>query len=103
LGVREPALETERHVGPGSKVAREKEKEGGTVVSGTAAQPAAAAEEVKVGDGEAAAQREETWKKMRQEASAKGEVKQDPWKQTRRGAGESWQPKAWEPAASGKK
>jgi NADH dehydrogenase [ubiquinone] 1 alpha subcomplex assembly factor 2 len=105
LGVREPALETERRVGPGSKVVRERGDD--TMVSGTAAQPAAAAaaaEEGKVGGGEAVGQREETWKRMRQEASAKGaEVKQDPWRQTRRGAGESWQPKAWAPAPSGKK
>jgi NADH dehydrogenase [ubiquinone] 1 alpha subcomplex assembly factor 2 len=112
VGVGEPALETGGRVGPppGGEVVRE--EEGGTMVSGTAAQPAAAAaapaaavaEEVEVGDGEAVGQREETWKRMRQEASAKGaEVKQDPWRQTRRGAGESWQPKAWAPAPSGKK
>jgi hypothetical protein len=110
VGVGEPALETGGRVGPpGGEVVREG---GDTVVSGTAAQPAAAAaaapaavaEEVEVGGGEAVGQREETWKRMRQEASAKGaEVKQDPWRKTRRGAGESWQPKAWAPAPSGKK
>lgn len=101
LGVREPALETERRVGPGSKVAAEGRGGDTTTVSGTAAQPVR--EGVKVGGGEVEGQREETWKRMREEAGAKGEVKQDPWRQTRRGAGEAWQPEAWAPPAKGKK
>jgi NADH dehydrogenase [ubiquinone] 1 alpha subcomplex assembly factor 2 len=96
LGVREPAFETERHVGPGSKVqaearAKEKGEKGDTAVTGT-----------RVEDRE---QREETWKRMRREEEAAGpkEKEKDPWKQARGGPSEGWQPQAWEPAAKGKK
>ena len=56
-------------------------------------------------DHEAVDRREETWRRMRQEA-AEGKQQQkgpDPWKQTRGGPSENWQPKAWQPAAKGKK
>ncbi|KAH6636203.1 hypothetical protein F5144DRAFT_628272 [Chaetomium tenue] len=89
MGVRVPPLDTERRVGPGSKVLGE----GG-----------------KLGDDEAVERREETWKRMQQEGGREGgekstsEVKgPDPWKQARGGPSEQWQPKGWEPAAKGKK
>jgi NADH dehydrogenase [ubiquinone] 1 alpha subcomplex assembly factor 2 len=94
LGVREPAFETERHVGPGSKVqaearAREKAEKGDIAGSGTGV--------------EGKEQREETWKRMRREAEAAGPKEKDPWKQARGGPSEAWQPQAWEPAAREKK
>jgi NADH dehydrogenase [ubiquinone] 1 alpha subcomplex assembly factor 2 len=114
LGVREPAFETERHVGPGSKVAAAaaaKEKAEAGETSGTGP----VTDEVKLGDSEVVNQREETWKKMQKEAEGEGgkereagekkktEKGPDPWRQDRGGPSEAWQPKAWEPAAGGKK
>ncbi|KAK4039981.1 hypothetical protein C8A01DRAFT_16108 [Parachaetomium inaequale] len=108
LGVRQPAFETERHVGPGSKVTAEKRAEAGET-SGTGP----VTDEVKLGDSEVVNQREETWKQMKKEAEGEGgkereagkktEKGPDPWRQDRGGPSESWQPKAWEPAARGKK
>ena len=66
------------------------------------------ADQTALRDHEAIDRREETWRRMRQEA-AEGKQQQqqqkgpDPWKQTRGGPSENWQPKAWEPAARGKK
>ncbi|KAK3902056.1 hypothetical protein C8A05DRAFT_15836 [Staphylotrichum tortipilum] len=87
----QPALDTEQRAGPGSRVLMEEE---GAGEKGTALR-----------DNEAVDRREETWRRMRQEAA---EAKQhqkgpDPWKQARGGPSENWQPKAWEPAARGKK
>ncbi|AEO68905.1 uncharacterized protein THITE_2054227 [Thermothielavioides terrestris NRRL 8126] len=90
LGVRAPALETERRVGPGSKVKKER---GPAVAQGDT-----------LGDREAVDLREETWRRMRREAEAKGSGTQaDPWKQARGGPSETWQPQAWQPAAKPKK
>ncbi|EAQ91317.1 hypothetical protein CHGG_03252 [Chaetomium globosum CBS 148.51] len=100
MGVRVPPLDTERRVGPGSKVLAEEGKQHGGG---------------KLGDDEVVERREETWKRMRQEAGSEGggeggkkstaeKVKgPDPWKQARGGPSEQWQPKGWEPAAKGKK
>ncbi|KAK4151505.1 hypothetical protein C8A00DRAFT_17076 [Chaetomidium leptoderma] len=106
LGVREPAFETERHVGPGSKVKAEAEAEARAQAGETSGTTGASAEEVTRGDGEIVNQREDTWNKMRQEAEGKkkdAKAPSDPWKQTRGGPSEAWQPKAWDPAGQGKK
>ncbi|KAK3295612.1 uncharacterized protein B0H64DRAFT_373810 [Chaetomium fimeti] len=87
LGVRAPLVDTERRVGPGSKVVAEEAGGGGGKLAG----------------------RGETWKEMRREAEGEGgkrttEVNgSDPWKQARGGPSETWQPQGWEPAAKGKK
>ncbi|KAK4249912.1 hypothetical protein C7999DRAFT_29588 [Corynascus novoguineensis] len=111
LGVREPPFETDRPVGPGSKIkasaeaAAERAKAGETAGTGTVA-----------GDGAlrnsgAVNQREETLKKMKREAAEaagkRGDATRpkaeegkgpDPWRQQARGGpSETWQPKAWEP------
>lgn len=107
-----PALETERDLGPGSHVKMEERKAGdkgeekmeGGGLSGEGRQ-----EEVTLGDNEVVDQREETWRRMREEeekGKGKGKGKaegKDPWKQVRGGPSETWQPKGWEPAAGGKK
>ncbi|KAK4123157.1 hypothetical protein N657DRAFT_645893 [Parathielavia appendiculata] len=103
LGVREPALETERQVGPGSKVVAEararedSEVKGDTVGAGTG--------EERAGDSEVVDQREQTWERLRrkEEEAAVGAKEKDPWKQARGGSRETWQPQAWAPAAREKK
>lgn len=90
LGVREPALDTE----------------GGKIAGGGGGGGQEQGQGVKLGDNEVVNQREDTWKRMREEESNKtksvaGEKGPDPWKQqqARGGPGETWQPKAWDPAA----
>ncbi|KAG7290886.1 hypothetical protein NEMBOFW57_000891 [Staphylotrichum longicolle] len=97
-----PALETERDLGPGSQVKMEERKAGER-------EGKEEVEEVTLGDNEVVDQREETWRRMREEeekGNGKGKGKaegKDPWKQVRGGPSETWQPKGWEPAAGGKK
>ncbi|KAJ4304119.1 hypothetical protein N0V88_001729 [Collariella sp. IMI 366227] len=108
LGVRsrEPALDTERRVGPGSateeKGAVEEVVAGGEATS----KSMGSTDEVALGDQGAVNQREESWQRIQQEAEAKGRKEEEvpnPWKQTRGGPSEKWQPQAWEPAARSKK
>jgi NADH dehydrogenase [ubiquinone] 1 alpha subcomplex assembly factor 2 len=98
MGVRAPPLDTERRVGPGSKVAAE----AGAAGPGKGGRT--------LGDDGAVNQREATWKEMKRKAGSEGgkstaeEVEgPNPWKQARGGPSETWQPQGWEPAAKGKK
>ncbi|KAK4239843.1 hypothetical protein C8A03DRAFT_32034 [Achaetomium macrosporum] len=109
LEVREPPFQTDRRVGPGKAEGRaalgEMNATGRTGVTKTKStndDP-----EVTLGDDEAVNQREETWKRMQQEAEEKQkkeeDKKPDPWKQARGGPSETWQPQAWQPAPKSKK
>ncbi|KAK4143665.1 NADH-ubiquinone oxidoreductase assembly factor N7BML [Dichotomopilus funicola] len=96
LGVREPALDTE-----GGELAKRRVDAGELSGTGQGQEQG-----VKLGDNEIVNQREDTWKRMQKEESNKrksaaAEKGPDPWKQQQaRGApGETWQPKAWDPAA----
>jgi hypothetical protein len=106
FGVREPA--TLAKTGGGPHVEADKmaagDVKGGTATSGVSDG------EVTVGDRdrEAVDEREEAWRRTEEEAEEKkkkkrAEAEADPWKQAKKGAGEAWQPTAWEPAARGKK
>lgn len=70
------------------------------------------ADEAALADGEVVNQREDTWRRMQEEASAKEKASKgaggigasDPWKKAARGGpSETWQPQAWDPSAGPKK
>ncbi|GAB1320195.1 hypothetical protein MFIFM68171_10405 [Madurella fahalii] len=117
LGVREPMTATEG--GPGAVTAREvKEKEKEKMATGAEKEKTGStmagvvADEAALTDGEVVNQREDTWKRMQEEASAKEKASKgtggigaaDPWKKAARGGpSETWQPQAWDPSAGSKK
>lgn len=101
FGVREPAFETERTVGPGSKVLQGKPA-GVKVKTEVWGVSEVGADEAGSASHQAVGQREETWKQMKLEEEAKGNQRfegkeRDPWKQAKGGPSETWQPQAWQP------
>ncbi|KXX80482.1 NADH-ubiquinone oxidoreductase assembly factor N7BML [Madurella mycetomatis] len=105
LGVREPMTATTGGV-PGAVPASEGKERSRPTMAG------AVADEAALTDGEVVNQREDTWKRMQEEASAKEKASKgaggigasDPWKKAARGGpSETWQPQAWDPSAGPKK